>query len=61
MGSTRVRSRSALPLPPCDEANPHAIPPGRGVYVAIPKGVQAVTIQLAYVDGTKSEPKTFRR
>ena len=51
----------ALPLPACNEKNPHAIPPGTGVYVAIPKSVQAVTIQLAYVDGTKSEPKTFRR
>jgi hypothetical protein len=50
-----------LPLPPCNEKNPHAVPPGTTVYVAIPRSVQAVTVQLTYVDGTRSEAKTFRR
>jgi hypothetical protein len=51
----------SLPLPPCNERNPHAVPPGTSVYVGIPRSVQAVSVQLAYVDGTKSEVKTFRR
>jgi class 3 adenylate cyclase len=50
-----------LPLPPCNEKNPHAVPPGTTVYVAIPRSVQAVSVQLTYVDGTRSEAKTFRR
>jgi hypothetical protein len=50
-----------LPLPPCNERNPHAVPPGTTVYVAIPRAVQVVSIQLTYVDGTRSEVKTFRR
>ncbi|MDQ4136542.1 MAG: methyl-accepting chemotaxis protein, partial [Pseudomonadota bacterium] len=50
-----------LPLPPCNERNPHAVPPGTTVYVAIPRSVQTVAVQITYVDGTKSEVKTFRR
>ena len=50
-----------LPLPACNESNPHAVPPGSNVYVAIPRSVQAVSVQLIYVDGTKSEVKSFRR
>jgi hypothetical protein len=51
----------ALPLPPCNEKNPHAVPPGTNVYVGIPKSVRAVSVQLTYVDGMQSETKTFRR
>jgi class 3 adenylate cyclase len=50
-----------LPLPPCDEADPHAIPPDAKPYVSVPKATRSVSVQLTYADGTQSEVKTFRR
>ena len=50
-----------LPIPPCDEANPHAIPSDAKTYVTLPKGVRAVSVQLTYADGTESAIQTFRR
>src|SRR5207253_11027998 len=50
-----------LPLPPCDEADPHAIPSDAKPYVSLPKGPRAASVQLTYADGTQSEVKTFRR
>jgi class 3 adenylate cyclase len=50
-----------LPLPPCDERNPHAIPPDTTPYVSVPKTVKAVSVQLTYFDGSQSEVRTFRR
>src|SRR5215217_754160 len=50
-----------LPIPPCDEANPHAIPSDAKTYVTLPKGVRAVSVQLTYADGTESAVQTFRR
>ena len=50
-----------LPIPPCDEANPHAIPSDAKPYVTLPKGVRAVSVQLTYADGTESAIQTFRR
>ena len=50
-----------LPIPPCDEANPHAIPSDAKPYVTLPKGVRAVSVQLTYADGTESAVQTFRR
>jgi hypothetical protein len=50
-----------LPLPGCDESNPHAVLASTNVYVAIPRSVKAISVQLTYLDGTKSEVQTFRR
>ena len=50
-----------LPIPPCDEANPQAIPSDAKPYVTLPKGVRAVSVQLTYADGTESAVQTFRR
>ena len=50
-----------LPLPPCDETNPHAVPADMRPYAHLPKGVRAVSVQLTYADGTQSEVRSFRR
>jgi hypothetical protein len=50
-----------LPLPPCDEMNPHAVPADMRPYAHLPKGVRSVSVQLTYADGTQSEVKLFRR
>ena len=52
----------AFPLPPCDPANPHAIPSNwNKLFIAMPKGAAYLTVQLAYKDGTRSEVKRFDR
>jgi class 3 adenylate cyclase len=50
-----------IPIPPCDEENPHAIPADAKTYLPLPKGVRAVSVQLTYADGTQSDVRTFRR
>jgi class 3 adenylate cyclase len=50
-----------LPLPPCDETNPHAVPADMRPYAHLPKGVRSVSVQLTYADGTQSEVRSFRR
>jgi class 3 adenylate cyclase len=50
-----------LPLPPCDETNPHAVPADVRPYAHLPKGVRAVSVQLTYADGTQSGVQVFRR
>ena len=52
---------TSLPLPECDEKNPHTIPPDMKPYLTIPKSVRAVSVQLTYFDGSQSAVKTFRR
>ncbi|MDJ1159530.1 adenylate/guanylate cyclase domain-containing protein [Chelatococcus sp. SYSU_G07232] len=50
-----------VPLPPCDETNPHAVPADVAPYRTIPASVQTVSVQLTYFDGSQSEVRTFRR
>jgi class 3 adenylate cyclase len=50
-----------LPLPPCDETNPHAIPSDVPPYRHLPKGVRMVSVQLTYADGTQSAVQSFKR
>ncbi|HEX8663157.1 MAG TPA: adenylate/guanylate cyclase domain-containing protein [Beijerinckiaceae bacterium] len=50
-----------IPIPECDEANPHAVPVDAETSRPLPQGVRAVSVQLTYVDGTKSGVRTFRR
>ena len=52
---------TSLPLPPCEENSPHAIPRDATPYLALPKSVRTVSVQLTYFDGSQSEVKTFRR
>ena len=50
-----------VPIPPCDEREPYAIPSSLKPYVTIPKATRSVSLQLTYADGSQSEVKTFRR
>jgi uncharacterized caspase-like protein len=50
-----------LPIPACDEKNPYAIPNGFNPYIRIPTGSKKATVQLIYVDGSKSKVRSFSR
>lgn len=50
-----------LALPPCDAKNPNDIPSNLNPYMKIAPTVKAVSVELTYRDGTRSEVKTFRR
>lgn len=47
------------PLPPCDANNPHAVPQDAKIYMTVPKGTKAMSVQLTYQDGTTSQLKRF--
>jgi uncharacterized caspase-like protein len=62
----RIGIDSAVPdkvlaLPSCDEKNPNAIPSNVNPYMKLAPTVRAVSVELTYRDGTRSEIKTFRR
>ncbi len=48
-------------LPPCDEANPYAIPSSARPYVTAPRPVKGVRVQITWRDGTKTEVVDFDR
>ncbi|HYF54200.1 MAG TPA: adenylate/guanylate cyclase domain-containing protein [Salinarimonas sp.] len=50
----------ALPLPPCDMRDPHAIPHEARPYLPLPAGTRAVSARLTFADGTASEVRTFK-
>jgi hypothetical protein len=50
-----------LPLPPCDEKEPYAVPSGAKLFLTVPKDTQSVSAQLFYADGTVSDVRTFKR
>lgn len=53
--------KDLLPLPPCDEANPHSIPANSMPYIRIKPEVKSATLKITYVGGDVSEVKTFLR
>ncbi|WP_206110859.1 adenylate/guanylate cyclase domain-containing protein [Rhabdaerophilum calidifontis] len=50
-----------LPMPPCDEANPHAIPANALPYLRLKPEIESATIRITFVGGEVSETKTFLR
>ena len=50
-----------LPIPPCDEANPHALPANMLPYLRIKPDIVSATLRLTYVGGEISEVKSFQR
>lgn len=50
-----------LPMPPCDEANPHAVPASALPYLRIRPDVESATARITFVGGETSEVKTFLR
>ena len=61
IGIDNTRPDQPLPIPPCDPANPAAIPNSAKVYMTLPPQTQMVTIELTYRDGSVSETKTFKK
>ena len=53
--------REPVPLPPCNEQNPYAIPANARSVLNIPPDTETVQVQLTYADGTESTVRTFRR
>jgi class 3 adenylate cyclase len=50
-----------LPIPPCDEKDPFAIPPDAKTHLGLPREARAVSVQLFFADGRVSDVKTFSR
>jgi hypothetical protein len=53
--------KEPLPLPPCNEQNPYAIPANARSVLNIPPDTETVQVKLTYADGTESTVRTFRR
>ena len=53
--------RTPLPLPPCNETNPYAIPGETRAVLSVPDSAERVEVQLTYADGTQSAVKAFSR
>lgn len=51
----------ALPIPPCDAAEPHSIPSSARPYLRIQPDVESASLRLTFVGGDISEVKTFQR
>ncbi len=47
------------PLPACDPAKPHTVPQNAKIYMKIPRKTAAMSVQLTYADGTKSQVRRF--
>ena len=47
------------PMPPCDETNPHAVPQNAKIYSRIASKTKAMSVQLIYRDGSKSQVRRF--
>ncbi|MGB8817582.1 MAG: methyl-accepting chemotaxis protein, partial [Rhizobiaceae bacterium] len=50
-----------LKLPPCDPANPFALPDGFMPYFKIGEDVKSMSVEVTYADGAKSGVKEFKR
>lgn len=48
-----------LTLPPCDPLDPHRVPPGARVYMAMPASAKKVTVTVRFADGGNPEKRTF--
>ncbi len=50
----------AFDLPPCDEANPMAMPPDFMPMFEPPPGIKSMQIQVTYKDGTQSPVREYK-
>ncbi|MBK8456134.1 MAG: methyl-accepting chemotaxis protein [Phyllobacteriaceae bacterium] len=51
----------SIELPPCDVADPYALPDGFLPYFKVGEEVKSIRLQIDWADGTQSEVKTFNR
>lgn len=61
IGFNGEEPKELLPIPPCDDANPHAIPTGAMPYLRIKPDIRSATLRLTYIGGETSEVRTFQR
>ncbi|HEX8416927.1 MAG TPA: caspase family protein, partial [Methylobacterium sp.] len=61
IGLDKPEPDRVVPLPPCDEGNPFAIPATFTPYLKAPPGTRSASAQIVYSDGTVSAVKLFRR
>ena len=61
IGFDRPEPDRVIALPPCDPANPYAIPSQFVPYLKAPPGTRTASAQIVYTDGTASPVKVFRR
>ncbi|MFC5556960.1 caspase family protein [Methylobacterium iners] len=61
IGLDRPEPDRVVVLPPCDEANPFAIPSSFVPYLKAPPGTRSASAQIVYADGSVSAVKQFRR
>jgi hypothetical protein len=48
-------------LPPCDTADPFAVPNGARLYMRVPARTQSINLRITWRDGTQSEVSTISR
>jgi hypothetical protein len=48
-------------LPPCDTADPFAVPGSARLYIRVPPRTQSINLQITWRDGTQSEVSTIAR
>jgi uncharacterized caspase-like protein len=61
IGLDRPEPDRVIVLPPCDEANPFAIPSSFVPYLKAPPNTRSASAQIVYSDGSVSAVKQFRR
>ena len=61
IGLDRPEPDRVIALPPCDEANPFAIPGNFTPYLKAPPGTRSASVQITFSDGSVSPVKVFRR
>ena len=50
-----------LPMPPCNERDPHAIPSDARPYVNVPLNANTVSVRLTWADSGQTVVKRFSR
>jgi hypothetical protein len=60
MGFDDAPLSMVLPIPECNEHDPHNIPADTKPFVAAPRGTKLVSVRLTYVDGSLSPTKAFK-
>lgn len=50
-----------ITLPPCDPADPSAIPNNYQPYMQVPRGTRSASVQIVYRDGSASAVQSFQR
>jgi hypothetical protein len=61
IGLDKATPDQPLPLPACDEKNPHALPGNFNPYLKVAPTTRSVSAQIIFQDGSRSDIKQFKR